>query len=312
MSDMIYFESQVAGLCAVHCLNSLLQGAYFTEIDLMQVGQEFDRKEKLLMAEAGMETPEFLKYMAEDSGNVADDGNYSIQVLAEALKVWNLSCILYTSQEAKSIRENPLNETAFICNQGNHWLTIRKIGDGWYNLNSLLKSGPQFLSNFYLSAYLDSLLAQQYSIFVVRGDLPPSHFSQLSSNGEGKWYPVHSISKKGKDVVYEIDEDEKEEQEMALAVAASLANDFKPKDQGSQSQPICVDDDEVALAMAIELSKQTNQNQTSTSTPPTTNNTNTNTNTTTTTTNSNNNNTTPTAQQKQKKCNKYNCRGIGS
>jgi ataxin-3 len=41
---------QEAGLCAVHCLNTLLQGPYFSEIDLMQIAKEFDDQEKKLMA----------------------------------------------------------------------------------------------------------------------------------------------------------------------------------------------------------------------------------------------------------------------
>lgn len=32
------------------------------------------------MMEMGTDTTDFLKYMAEDSGNVADSGDYSVQV----------------------------------------------------------------------------------------------------------------------------------------------------------------------------------------------------------------------------------------
>lgn len=31
------FASQVAALCGVHCLNTLLQGPYFSEVELSQV-----------------------------------------------------------------------------------------------------------------------------------------------------------------------------------------------------------------------------------------------------------------------------------
>jgi hypothetical protein len=125
--------------------------------------------------------------MAEDSGNVADDGNYSIQVrrqtrrqrasvagervfdvnvrahvqvIEEALKVWNLTCHSLTNPEMKEAKDDPLyvrrvicssldcllplnpngarflrKEQAFICNLSSHWLTIRKIGEDWYNFN---------------------------------------------------------------------------------------------------------------------------------------------------------------------------------
>jgi hypothetical protein len=36
---LIYHEKQEAALCGVHCLNTLLQGHYFTELDLAQVVQ---------------------------------------------------------------------------------------------------------------------------------------------------------------------------------------------------------------------------------------------------------------------------------
>ena len=41
------------------------------------------------MQEQGV-TKDFLKYMQEESGNVALSGNYSIQVLVEALKEYHL------------------------------------------------------------------------------------------------------------------------------------------------------------------------------------------------------------------------------
>jgi hypothetical protein len=60
----VYHEAQVAGLCGVHCLNTLLQGPYFTEIDLMSIAHEFDKKEKEVMSEAGTETKDFIKFIA--------------------------------------------------------------------------------------------------------------------------------------------------------------------------------------------------------------------------------------------------------
>ncbi len=42
----LYHEKQVAGLCAVHALNTLLQDAIFNPVDLMQIAQEFDTREK--------------------------------------------------------------------------------------------------------------------------------------------------------------------------------------------------------------------------------------------------------------------------
>lgn len=60
----LYHEKQDAALCGVHCLNSLLQGDYFTEVDLMQFAKELDEEERKVMMEMGMETKEFLQYFA--------------------------------------------------------------------------------------------------------------------------------------------------------------------------------------------------------------------------------------------------------
>jgi len=46
MSALVYHERQDAGLCGVHCLNTLLQGPYFTEVDLMTLAVELDKNEK--------------------------------------------------------------------------------------------------------------------------------------------------------------------------------------------------------------------------------------------------------------------------
>jgi ataxin-3 len=60
----IYFEKQGADMmCGVHCINSLLQGPYFDEVSMSQIAISLDQKEKALMAEAGIQSKDFLKYM---------------------------------------------------------------------------------------------------------------------------------------------------------------------------------------------------------------------------------------------------------
>jgi ataxin-3 len=89
----IYHEKQVASLCGVHCLNTLLQANAFNAIDLSQIAQELDRREREVLAEGGMSSKDYLAFVAGDSQNVSDEGNFSIQVLSEALKVYNISCV---------------------------------------------------------------------------------------------------------------------------------------------------------------------------------------------------------------------------
>ncbi|ELR20102.1 ubiquitin interaction motif domain containing protein [Acanthamoeba castellanii str. Neff] len=212
MTEMLYHEKQVAGLCAVHALNTLMQNSIFTEIDLMQIAHEFDRREKEVMMASGIDSTDFLKYMAEDSGNVADDGNYSIQVIEEALKVWNLTCHSLTNPDMKEAKDNPLQEQAFICNLASHWLTIRKIGEDWYNFNSLLAE-PQYLSQFYLSAFLDTLLEKGYTILCVRGSLPER------PRGVHPGSPNWVAAKRGQRPAAQLSEEE----QLMQAIAASLA-----------------------------------------------------------------------------------------
>ena len=45
---------------------------------------------------------------------------------------------------------------AFICNYQSHWITIRKLGHQWFNLNSLL-TFPELISDLHLSMYLTQL-----------------------------------------------------------------------------------------------------------------------------------------------------------
>ncbi len=46
----------------------------------MQIAHELDAAERGFMMEGGTESEDYLKYIAEDSGNVAVDGHFSIQV----------------------------------------------------------------------------------------------------------------------------------------------------------------------------------------------------------------------------------------
>lgn len=49
-----------------------------------------------------------------------------------------------------------------------HWFTLRRVADGeWWNFNSLFPA-PQPLSTFYLTAFLDTLRGEGWTIFVVR------------------------------------------------------------------------------------------------------------------------------------------------
>jgi Ataxin-3 len=189
----VFHEKQQAGLCAVHALNAALQGAYFTAVDLAQIAREFDELERQAMLEAGADTPEAIRFLAEDSSNVAGDGNFSVQVLERALASFSVQLERVrpnTPTGRELLRTAATTQRAFIANQGEHWLTLRKIDVGteslWFNLNSL-EDAPQSMSHLYVDAYLTSLGEQGYDLFLVRGELPPA---SQSLEGGGAWFSV--------------------------------------------------------------------------------------------------------------------------
>lgn len=178
--DTIFHEKQEGSLCAQHCLNALLQNQYFSAVDLAQIGRRLDDTERERMAEGGVGTNEYQRFIEEPSSNYDDSGFFSVQVINEALSVWGLDMILYNSQNpiAVEARENPTQMSAFICNYNQHWFCIRKLGLQWFNLNSLL-SGPELISDTYLALFLTQLQQEGYSIFIVTGQLPECEAEQL-------------------------------------------------------------------------------------------------------------------------------------
>ncbi|KAJ0987854.1 hypothetical protein J5N97_006210 [Dioscorea zingiberensis] len=152
---LLYHEVQESKLCAVHCVNTVLQGPFFSEIDLAALASDLDRRERQMMLEGG-DGGLSGDFFSEDSHNVSMGGDFSIQVLQKALEVWDLQVIPLDSPIAEPSKYDPELESAFICHLHNHWFCIRK-GSGW-------------------------------SIFLVRGNFPKDcPMSSEGSNGFGEW-----------------------------------------------------------------------------------------------------------------------------
>lgn len=132
------------------------------------------------MAECGEESEEYRRFLQQPSGNMDDSGYFSVQVISSALQVWGLELVPYTStdERVKCALTNPCQMQAFICNYRDHWFTIRRLGNQWFNLNSLLNK-PQLISDTYLALFLAQLRNEGYSIFVVFGDFPECEADQL-------------------------------------------------------------------------------------------------------------------------------------
>ncbi|XP_059488937.1 ataxin-3-like isoform X2 [Neocloeon triangulifer] len=171
--ETIFFEKQEGSLCAQHCLNALLQGPYFTAVDLATLANNLDEAERQRMAESGVDSDEYRHFIEQPSGNMDDSGFFSVQVLSQALQVWSLDLIPYNSQQPEALLAQGAPQTmqAYVCNYREHWFTLRKIGHQWFNLNSV-QSHPSHITETYLSLYLKQLQQEGYSIFIVRGTLP--------------------------------------------------------------------------------------------------------------------------------------------
>ncbi|XP_056281989.1 ataxin-3 isoform X1 [Pseudoliparis swirei] len=255
--DSIFHEKQEGSLCAQHCLNNLLQGEYFTPVDLSSIAHQLDEEERMRMAEGGMASEEYRTFLQQPSGNMDDSGFFSIQVISNALRVWGLELILFNSREYQSLMINPINENAFICNYKEHWFTIRKLGQQWFNLNSLL-TGPELISDTYLALFLAQLQQEGYSIFVIRGNLPECDAQQilgimrvqqqqrprLIGEDEAQTSAGMSAALTQTEMVFGVEDevvDEDEELKKALAISR---------------QDIDVEDEEADLRRAIQLSMQ--------------------------------------------------------
>jgi len=241
----LYHEKQDAALCGVHALNNLLQGPLFSEIDLMHIAHDLDASEKAMMMEMGTDSADFLKFMAEESGNVAEDGNFSIEVLKAALAVWSLEPIPLTHPSVVGLQDHPEREDAYLCNLMSHWFSIRKINGVWWNLNSVIDR-PQRLSDLYLGAYLKQLQVEGYTIFVVRGSWP----NAVQDYSDKNWTVVGSQGAQRNT----------EDDDLKRAIALSLqGNDNSPSDFGQRHDPMIIpddDDDDADLRAAIAMSLQ--------------------------------------------------------
>ncbi|XP_046390277.1 ataxin-3-like isoform X1 [Ischnura elegans] len=180
MMEVIFHEKQEGSLCAQHCLNALLQGPYFSPVELASLAQQMDDEERKRMAESGVDSDDYRKFLEQPSGNMDDSGYFSVQVISSALEVWGLELVPYSSSEQVALmaQKCPTDMQAYICNYRDHWFTIRRLGNQWFNLNSML-TGPELLSNTYLAMFLAQLQQEGYSIFVVNGVLPESDADNL-------------------------------------------------------------------------------------------------------------------------------------
>jgi ataxin-3 len=169
MQKLVYHEKQEGHLCAVHCLNVLLQEKYYSGVELSKISRYLDGLEKNVVKNFSGDT------------NFDETGFFGIQVIEEALKVWGLELLRIFKKEFKY-----MGFVAFIVNEDKHWYCIRKfIDDGkdkWFNLNSLLESPTEIYEPF---GVVENLLEKGHSVFGVKGNLQHLHVDRFKHAGKG-------------------------------------------------------------------------------------------------------------------------------
>ncbi|KAJ1608760.1 hypothetical protein OJ253_1785 [Cryptosporidium canis] len=161
----VYWEKQGNDrMCALHCLNSLLQGPYFDESLLSKVAYEIDDMERRLLEN---NTTSIKTITDNSSNNASYDGFFSIMVLQECLQRHGYSCIPAANPNVQEYVLYPSSCCGYIINSSEHWISIRCVGGKWFNLDSL-KAAPTQIDYFEVSAYLQEIMFSGKSVFVVQ------------------------------------------------------------------------------------------------------------------------------------------------
>eukprot|EP01139_Manchomonas_bermudensis_P015233 Amastigsp_a509787_137.p1 type:complete len:261 gc:universal Amastigsp_a509787_137:73-855(+) len=224
MDDLVlYHESQASALCGVHALNALVQGRVFSEIDLANIAHQLDEEEREMMARGGVDSRDYLAYLAADSSHVSDDGNYSVEVLRRALASLSLELIPLVHPDVASSRADPTQEDGFLMNNSSHWFALRRIAGTWYNLNSL-QDGPEVVGDLYLATFIETMIQQGWTALIVRGTFPmPEQFSEGFVYDPEVWKHPVDVRNNKRARPERTDPDQVLMDELEAAIAASLS-----------------------------------------------------------------------------------------
>ncbi|OII74478.1 uncharacterized protein cubi_00031 [Cryptosporidium ubiquitum] len=164
-SFIVYWEKQGNDrMCALHCLNSLLQGPYFDEALLSNIAYEIDDMERRLLEKSNPK----VKTMSDNlSNNASYDGFFSIMVLQECLQRHGYSCIPAANPKVQDYILYPSSCCGYIINSSEHWTSVRCVKGRWFNLDSL-KAAPIHIDYFEVSRYLQEIMFSGKSVFVVQ------------------------------------------------------------------------------------------------------------------------------------------------
>lgn len=156
----IYHEKQIGSLCAVHCVNNMLQGPLFDYSSFQQVARELDLAEQRLAGGQSL-----------DYGNARADGFFNVQVIQTVLGRAGYQMEALGGEIARNAKADTAKETAFILNKHEHWFALRRIGREWFDLNSCLKT-PKHYTDGDVRFHISDAVKEGYSVFSVRGAFP--------------------------------------------------------------------------------------------------------------------------------------------
>ncbi|KAH8582144.1 N-terminal machado-Joseph disease like domain [Cryptosporidium sp. chipmunk genotype I] len=162
---IVYWEKQGNDrMCALHCLNSLLQGPYFDEAFLSKIAYEIDDMERRLLEKS---SPTIKTISGNSSQNASYDGFFSIMVLQECLQRHGYSCTPAANPKVQDYILYPSSCCGYIINSSEHWTSVRCVKGKWFNLDSL-KAAPIHIDYFEVSNYLQEIIFSGKSVFVVQ------------------------------------------------------------------------------------------------------------------------------------------------
>ena len=144
-----------------------MQGPVFDQKGLNLIAEKLNLKEQALLIDS-MDTNHYNNSF----------GDYSINVIEEALKIHNYNLLRSSNPTDLKTAE------AIIIHCNDHWTTLRKIGDHWIDFDSNL-SQPVFLPDFNIDDYINKL-AGDAQLFIVNGDLPECSMIQIGSSDKVK------------------------------------------------------------------------------------------------------------------------------
>lgn len=232
------------------------------------------------------------------SENVDENGNFSIQVLSQALHRY-FGIVLEPVSKSEGAEER-LRADGYIIHSDGHWIAYRRRRlannreNAFWNLNSMLHR-PEPISEFHLQALL---LSPEVNSYAAVGDLPP-YSDSATIGSRGAWHaetallPQHSRSASASsaplpapttsmftgpahrlgdanpaaipvDAEEFMTEEEREEMEIAKAISLSLAEQHTHNNNSSSSASTTRDDSatsSLASAQAISASAAADQRE---------------------------------------------------